>query len=109
MKKRMLMGTVVLLALILGLATLYAQPLGPRIRGQGSSWGSGYSPQQTAGWYSRFCGAWRRGFTRSPGRMGAGWHRGSGWGRGYGMTPGMMSPGHGYGSQYQQSQNRLER
>jgi len=109
MKKTMLIGTVVVLAVMLGLATLYAQPMGPGMRGQDSSWGPGYGPQQARGWYSRSCGAWRGGWSRSPGRMGGGWHRGSAWGRGYGMASGMMAPGYGYGSQYQQSQNRLER
>jgi protein CpxP len=88
MKKIMLIGTMVALALMLGVAGLHAQAAIPGGTSPGGSGQPGYGPQGPQGWY---CGGW-------------GAPQGGGWG----MGPGMMGPGYGYGygygPQYQQPQ-----
>lgn len=109
MKKTMLIGTVVVLAFMLGLATLYAQPMGPGMTGQDGGWRPGYGPQQQGGWYCSGGGSrGGQGWGRGPGMMRQGWRYGYGMypgnkGQGYRMGQGMMGPGSG--RQYQQPQN----
>jgi hypothetical protein len=87
MKKWILIGPMVLLAGLLTFGTVYAQPMGPGMMGQGG-WGPpAYGPQQQQGWYCPYCGRWS--------------------GPGYPMGPGMMGPGYGYGPQYQQPQKSM--
>ena len=85
MKKSLVFGLAVVVALMLGLGSSYAQPMGPGMMGQRGGYGPGYGPPQQGGWYCP---------------------RGGGWG----MGPGMMGPGYyGYGPQYQQPQKPLEK
>ena len=90
MKKSIVFGLAVVVAVTLGLGSLYAQPMGPGMMGQGGGWGPGYGPSQQRGWYCPRGG-------------------------GYGMGPGMMGPGQGqqYGQQnaprYQQPQKPLDK
>jgi hypothetical protein len=86
MGKSIVFGLAVVVAVMLGAGSLYAQPVGP-----------GYGPQQQQGWGP--------GYGMGPGMMGRGW------GPGYGMGPGMMGPGYGYGygPQYQQPQKPLDK
>ena len=98
MKKSIVFGLAVVVALMLGLGSLYAQPMGPGRMGQRGGSGPGYAPPQQGGWYCPRGGGWGMG----PGMMGRGWS-------GYGMGPGMMGPGYGYGPQYQQPQKPLEK
>jgi hypothetical protein len=101
MGKSIVFGLAVVVAVMLGAGSLYAQPVGP-----------GYGPQQQQGWGP--------GYGMGPGMMGGGWGpgygmgpgmMGRGWGPGYGMGPGMMGPGYGYGygPQYQQPQKPLDK
>lgn len=77
MKKLIAIGPVALLIVFLALGTVYAQPMGPGMMGQGrTGWGPGYGPQQQQGWTCPYCGGW------------------------YG-------PGYGYGPQYQQPQKPM--
>jgi hypothetical protein len=99
MKRIMLIGTMVVLAVILGVAGLHAQSGVPSGTNPGGSGQPGYGPQGQQGWS---CPGW--GASQGGGwGMGPGMMRG-GWGRG----PGMMGPGYGYGygygPQYQQPQ-----
>ena len=104
MKKSIVFGLAVVVAVTLGLGSLYAQPMGPGMMGQGGGWGPGYGPSQQRGWYCPRGG----GYGMGPGMMGRGWS-------GYGMGPGMMGPGQGqqYGQQnaprYQQPQKPLDK
>jgi hypothetical protein len=115
MRKSVLFGLAVVAAVMLGAASLYAQPMGPGygpqqqqgwgpgygmgpgMMGQGGGWGPGYGPQQQQGWGP--------GYGMGPGMMG------QGWGPGYGMGPGMMGPGYGYsyGPRYQQPAKPLQK
>lgn len=105
MKKSMVFGLVVVVAAMLGLGSLYAQPMGPGMMGQRGGWGPGYGPPQQGGWYCPRGGGWGMG----SGMRGPGWQRGPKWGPGYGMNPGRMSPGYGYRPQYEQPQKPLEK
>ena len=97
MKKSIVFGLAVVAAVMLGLGSSYAQPMGPGMMGQRGGYGPGYGPPQQGGWYCPRGGGWGMG----PGMMGRGWS-------GYGMGPGMMGPGYyGYGPQYQQPQKPL--
>jgi hypothetical protein len=113
MKKIIVFGLAVVVALILGLGSLYAQPMGPGMMGQGGGRAPGYGPQPQGGWYSPYCGRWQGGgYGMGPGMMGPGYGMGPGMmgpGYGYHMGPGMMGPGYGYGPQYQQPQKPLEK
>lgn len=95
MRKSIVIGLAVVVAVMLGLGSLYAQPMGPGMMGQGGGRAPGYGPQQQGGWYCPRGGGWGMG----PGMMGPG----------YGMGSGMMGPGYGYGPQYQQPQKPLEK
>ena len=79
MKKSMVFGLAVVVAVMLGLGSLYAQPMGPGMIGQRGGWGPGYGPPQQRGWYCP---------------------RGGSWG---------MGPGYGYGPQYEQPQKPLKK
>jgi hypothetical protein len=127
MRKRGVFGLAVVAAVMLVAGSLYAQPMGPGMMGQGGGWGPGYGPQQQQGWGPGYGmgpgmmgGGWGPGYGMGPGMMGGGWGpgygmgpgmMGRGWGPGYGMGPGMMGPGYGsgYGPQYQQPQKPLEK
>ena len=89
MRKSIVIGLAVVVAVMLGLGSLYAQPMGAGMMGQGGGRAPGYGPPPQGGWYSPNCGRWQGG--------------------GYGMGPGMMGPGYGYGPQYQQPQKPLEK
>ncbi|MEJ2427899.1 MAG: hypothetical protein P8075_03095 [Deltaproteobacteria bacterium] len=112
MKKGIVFGLAVVVALMLGLGSSYAQPMGPGMMGQRGGYGPGYGPPQQGGWYCPRGGGWgmgpgmrgrgRSGYGMGPGMTGRGWS-------GYGMGPGMMGPGYGYGPQYQQPQKPLEK
>jgi hypothetical protein len=103
MKKTIVFGLAVVVAVMLGLGSLYAQPMGPGMMGQGGGRPPGYGPPPQGGWDSPYCGRWQGGgYGMGPGMMGGGW-------RGYGMGPGRMGPGYGYGPQYQQPQKPLEK
>jgi hypothetical protein len=93
MNKLILIGPVAMLIVFLALGTVYAQPMGPGMMGQGrTGWGPGYGPQQQQGWTCPYCGRWYGpGYGMGPGMMG----------------PGMMGPGYGYGPQYQQPQKPM--
>ena len=93
MKRLILIGPVAMLVVFLALGTVYAQPMGPGMMGQGrTGWGPGYGPQQQQGWTCPYCGRWYApGYGMGPGTMG----------------PGMMGPGYGYGPQYQQPQKPM--
>ena len=104
MKKSLVFGLAVVVAVMLGLGSVYAQPMGPGMMGQGG-WGPGYGPSQQGGWYCPRGGGWGMG----PGMMGPGWQRGPEWGPGYGMNRGRMGPGYGYRQQNQQPQKPLEK
>jgi hypothetical protein len=100
MKKIMLIGTMVVLAVIVGVAGLHAQAAVPGGTSPGGSGQPGYGPQGPQGWS---CPGW------GPGMMQGGWGMGPGMMyRGWGMGPGMMY-GYGYGPQYQQRQSPLEK
>jgi hypothetical protein len=86
-KKWTSVGPIAMLVVFLTLGTVYAQPMGPGMMGNGGGWGPGYAPQQQQGWYCPYCGRWS--------------------GPGYPMRPGMMRPGYGYGPQYQQPQKPM--
>jgi hypothetical protein len=105
MRKSIVFGLAVVVALMLGLGSLYAQPMGPGMMGQGGGRAPGYGPQPQGGWYCPRGGGWGMG----PGMMGPGWQRGSEWGPGYGMNPGRMGPGYDYRQQNQQPQKPLEK
>ena len=105
MKKSIVFGLAVAVAVMLGLGSLYAQPMGPGMIGQRGGWGPGYAPQQQGGWYCPRGGGWGMG----SGMMGPGWQRGPQWGPGYGMNRGRMDPGYGYRQQNQQPQKPLEK
>jgi hypothetical protein len=96
MRRIMLIGTVVVLAVMLGVVGLYAQAGVPSGTGPGGSGQPGYGPQGQQGWY---CPGWAA-------------SQGGGWGMGPGMMHGgwgMMGPGYGYGPQYQQRQTPLSK
>ena len=102
MKKSIVAGLAVVVAVMLGLGSLYAQPMGPGMMGQGGGRAPGYGPPQQGGWNSPYCGRWQGGgYGMGPGMMAPGY--------GYHMGPGMMGPGYGYGPQYQQPQKPLEK
>ena len=102
MRKSIVIGLAVVVAVMLGLGSLYAQPMGPGMMGQGGGRAPGYGPPPQGGWYSPNCGRWQGGgYGMGPGMMGPGY--------GYHMGPGMMGPGYGYGPQYQQPQKPLEK
>ena len=102
MRKSIVIGLAVVVAVMLGLGSLYAQPMGPGMMGQGGGRAPGYGPPQQGGWYSPNCGRWQGGgYGMGSGMMGPGY--------GYHMGPGMMGPGYGYGPQYQQPQKPLEK
>ena len=102
MRKSILIGLAVVVAVMLGLGSLYAQPMGPGMMGQGGGRAPGYGPPPQGGWYSPNCGRWQGGgYGMGSGMMGPGY--------GYHMGPGMMGPGYGYGPQYQQPQKPLEK
>jgi hypothetical protein len=120
MKKIMLIGVMIVLAVMLGVAALHAQTTGqsgtPPAAG-GSQ--PGYGPQGQQGWYCPGWGAWQGGGA-GPGMMGSGMMgpgmmgRGMGPGmmqQGGGMGPGMMGQGYGPGPQQyqQQPQKPLEK
>jgi hypothetical protein len=96
MKKIVLIGTMVVLAVMLGVAGLHAQAAVPGVPSPGGSGQPGYGPQAQQGWS---CPGWGGGWGMGPGMM----YRG-------GMGPGMMyGYGYGYGPQYQQRQTPLEK
>ena len=102
MRKSIVIGLAVVVAVMLGLGSLYAQPMGPGMMGQGGGRAPGYGPPPQGGWYSPNCGRWQGGgYGMGSGMMGPGY--------GYHMGPGMMGPGYGYGPQYQQPQKPLEK
>ena len=102
MRKSIVIGLAVVVAVMLGLGSLYAQPMGPGMMGQGGGRAPGYGPPPQGGWYSPNCGRWQGGgYGMGPGMMGPGY--------GYHMGQGMMGPGYGYGPQYQQPQKPLEK
>ena len=102
MRKSIVIGLAVVAAVMLGLGSLYAQPMGPGMMGQGGGRAPGYGPPQQGGWNSPYCGRWQGGgYGMGSGMMGPGY--------GYHMGPGMMGPGYGYGPQYQQPQKPLEK
>jgi hypothetical protein len=105
MKKSLVFGLAVGVAVMLGLGSVYAQPMGPGMMGQRGGWGPGYGPSQQGGWYCPRGG----GMGMGPGMMGPGWQRGPEWGPGYGMNRGRMGPGYGYRQQNQQPQKPLEK
>lgn len=93
MKKLMLLGLAVMMAIMLGTGIVYAQMTGPGMVDQGRGWGQGYGQQPQRGWNSPYNGGLQQGDrNRDFGRTGRGWgmepdQRGRGWGTG----PGMMS------------------
>jgi len=100
MKKLMLIGTMVVLAVMLGVVGLHAQAGAPSGTGPGGGGQPGYGPQGQQGWSCPGWGAWQGGgWGMGPGMMRGGW----------GMGPGMMGPGYGYGygPQYQQRETPL--
>jgi hypothetical protein len=102
MRKSIVIGLAVVVAVMLGLGSLYAQPMGPGMMGQGGGRAPGYGPPPQGGWNSPYCGRWQGGgYGMGSGMMGPGY--------GYHMGPGMMGPGYGYGPQYQQPQKPLEK
>ena len=113
MRKSIVIGLAVVVAVMLGLGSLYAQPMGPGMMGQGGGRAPGYGPPQQGGWNSPYCGRWQGGgYGMGPGMMGPGYGMGPGMmgpGYGYHMGQGMMGPGYGYGPQYQQPQKPLEK
>ena len=113
MKRIMLIGTMVVLAAMLSVAALHAQPAGPSGAPPSGGSQSGYGPQGQQGWYCPGPGAWQGGGSR-PDMMGSGMMgRGMGPGMmqgGRGMGPGMMGQGYGSAPQYQQQpQKPLEK
>ena len=102
MRKSIVIGLAVVVAVMLGLGSLYAQPMGPGMMGQGGGRAPGYGPPPPqGGWNSPYCGRWQgSGYGMGPGMMGGGWP-------GYGMGRGMMGPGYRYGSQFQQPRKPL--
>lgn len=89
MRKLILVGLMVMLAVTLTTATVYAGP---------------YGPADTQWNYCPYCGSQLGpggGYNLGPGMMGPGYGMGPGMmGWGYGMGPGMMHRGWGYGPQY---------
>ena len=103
MKRLMLFGMTFVLAAMLGVAVLYAQPAGSSGTSPGGAAQPGYGPQGQQGWYCPRWGAWQGGGS-GPGMMGSGMMgRGMGPGMmqgGGGMGPGMMRQGYGTGPQH---------
>jgi hypothetical protein len=94
MKKTLLLATTAVWVIMLGVCAVYAQPMGPGMMGQGY----GYGPSPRGNWnYCPYCGSYM-----GPGMMGRGM-----------MGRGMMGPGYGpqygYGQQYQQPPNPLDK
>ena len=99
MKRFMLFGMTFVLAAMLGVAVLYAQPAGSSGTSPGGAAQPGYGPQGQQGRYCPGWGAGMMGRGMGPGMMQ----------QGRGMGPGMMGQGYGSGPQYQQPQKPLEK
>jgi protein CpxP len=91
MKKIMLIGAMIALAIMVGVAGLHAQATVPGGTSPGGSGQPGYGPQGPQGWSCPGWGASQGGsWGMGPGMMYRGW----------GGGPGMMGPGYGYGYGY---------
>jgi hypothetical protein len=100
MKRFMLIGMTFVLAAMISVAALYAQPAASSGTNPGAGTQPGYGPQGQQGWYCPRWGAGQGGGW-GPGMMGRGMGPGMMYGGG-GMGPGMMGQGYGNAPQYQQ-------